>query len=196
MTDEQLMCDVAKDDERAFEELVRRYGDRVYGLAFRFLRNAAAAEDVAQDTFLRVFTNRQKYKPTGKFSTWILTITANLCRSLGRRQGIVYFKSMDEPWEPEGGTLHDVLLDDEKDGPSFVAERSELTALIEDALQQLPEDRRMALLLSHFEGLDYKTISKIMDCSEGTVKSRVFRARAELGKRLAPFLATEPERVM
>ena len=79
--------------------------------------------------------------------------------------------------------------------PRFSAVRL-LTRIIEDAVMKLSEDRRMALLLSHYEGLDYKTISKIMKCSEGTVKSRVFRARAELSKLLAPYLAAEPERVM
>lgn len=195
MTDEELMLAVKDDDQVAFDELVKRFGGRVYGLSYRYLRDRTAAEDVVQETFLRLFTHRKRYVPTGKFSTWVLTIAANLCRSIGRRQSIVRFKSMDEENDEEGGNLHDVLMD-EKENPVFVAERNELMSVIEKALQSLPEERRMALILSQYEGLDYKAIGKVMQCSEGTVKSRVFRARAELSKILGPFLPSGAPEVM
>lgn len=175
-TDEELIASFQQGNERAYLELVRRYKDRLVNFVFRFVGNQEQAEDIIQDTFLKLYTSAHMYREVAKFSTWIYTIAGNLAKTELRkrkRRNII--------------SIHDMGLDDkeyeipsfsynpEKDQSSDYNEKE-----IQLAIQQLPEQFRTVILLRDIQELSYDEISKIVDVPEGTVKSRINRGRQRL----------------
>lgn len=166
-------------DARAFEELVIAYQHRVYGVAVRMLGNAAEAQEVAQEAFLRAHRAIAGFRGEAKLSTWLYAIVSRLC--LGRlgsgerrllRQGEETLARL-----ADGGA-----------GPAGAAERGELEAALHRAIAELPEERRLVVVLRDLEGLSYEEIAEALGLELGTVRSRLHRARAELRNKLEPFL--------
>ena len=180
--DVQLMLRVKNGDEAAFTQLVTAYQDRLIGVFSHVLHDQETAEDLAQETFLRVYRSRDRYQPTAKFSTWLFRIANNLAsnsrRSRGRRKEV--------PLEvrdsgPLGARPEEQLIAD-KSGlmPTRLAARQELQDVVRQALESLNERQRLAVLLHKFEGMCYADIGQAMDLTVPAVKSLLSRARENL----------------
>ena len=179
---EDLMAKTAEGDELAFEILVRRHQTSVLNLVYRYVGDRTKAKDLAQEVFTRVWRAAKRYEPKAKFSTWIYRITANLClneiKSAGRRKLIPYFPG---PKGKEGGVE---ALSDESPSAEERLLAEERSRQITEALQNLPENQRMALILKKYDDLSYQEISKILGCSVGAVESLLVRAKKNLLEKL------------
>lgn len=183
--DRQNITKVLNGDTSAYAVLVDRYKDLVFTLAMRMMKSREEAEEVSQDTFLKVYRNLSSFKGGSKFSTWVYRIAYNTCldrlKSQKRQQKTVV---IDEFTEHEVKTL-DTALD--------VMERKERKQIIQDCLQLLPSEDSMILTLFYFEELSLKEISKIMGVSSNTLKVKLFRSRKHLATILRKQL--EPEEI-
>jgi RNA polymerase sigma-70 factor (ECF subfamily) len=166
-------------DAPAFEELVMAYQHRVFGVALRMLGNRAEAEDVAQEAFVRAHRALGEFRGDAKLSTWLYAITSRLC--LNR------LASGERRMARQGeDTL--LRLSDAGPRPDAALERLELETALGRAIAELPEDRRIVVVLRDLEGLPYEEIAHVLELELGTVRSRLHRARAELKEKLERFL--------
>jgi RNA polymerase sigma-70 factor (ECF subfamily) len=170
---------------------VDRYKNRLQNLVYRYIRDHQRAEDLAQEAFVRVYLHRERYRKTGKFSTWIFTIAVNLAKNEIRRKvrhrNVV---SIDEIQEVAGTA--DPVLRDEAGLPSDrIVERQQTNRAVADAIARLPEVYRASLVLRDIEGLAYEEIAEILDIPGGTVRSRINRARLMLKDKLKGLAQTE-----
>lgn len=174
--DDELADRARAGDLAAFNALVERYQRSVFGLCVRMLSSAPAAEDAAQETFISAWKGLTGYRG-GSFQAWILRIAGNECRDELRRRKRRPTDSLDDLVEKEGDA---VIRPAAGRTPEEHSLGSETAAAIRDGLATLPEDQRMAVLLSDVHGLAYDEVAKTMDTSIGTVKSRISRGRARL----------------
>lgn len=186
LSDEDLMWLLRKGNMEAFESLARRYDKKLLNFLYRFVSSREQAEDLVQQTLLKVYHNRLKFKNRGKFSTWMYTIAANLARDYLRKIRRYQFVSLDEPVGENSNIIDFYREPDEKKMTSL--EEKEMRQVVRVAIDQLPQDQRMAILLSHFEHMSYKDIARVLNCQKGTVKSRIFRARARLKGLLTNYV--------
>ena len=187
ITDEDLIEQFQNDDITAFNELVARYKDPLYNFVSRMLKDSVFAEDIVQETFVRVYRNRDRYKKIAKFSTWIYTIAINLTKTEIRRQNLRRFFSI-SGFAEEGKSfeLPDTRINIEKG-----TEDSIIGEQIRDAIDQLPKTFREVIILRDIQELSYEEISKIVGVPLGTIKSRVNRGRTRLHSILKGALATD-----
>lgn len=165
-------------DGRAFEELVIAHQHRIFGVALRMLGDAAEAQDVAQEVFLRAHRALGGFRGDSKLSTWLYTIASRLCLTrLGAGERRLRHDS-----EERLARLADTQADPAKD-----AERSELQAALHRAIAELAEERRIVVVLRDIEGLSYEEIAAALDLELGTVRSRLHRARQDLKDKLERF---------
>jgi len=185
LDDVTLMLRVRDGDVDAFQVLVERHQHSVVGTVAKMLSGDSDAEDIAQQVFIRVWKSAPRYQPSAKFTTWLMTITRNLVFNEMRRRQRARFVPMDaEPddapapqfTDTEAATPHERLLD------------GELQEAVEAAIQSLPENQRMAIVLRRYENMPYEDIAKVLKTSVPAVKSILFRARAELKEKLAKYL--------
>jgi RNA polymerase sigma-70 factor (ECF subfamily) len=180
LAEERTLVDrVRAGEPRAFEVLVRTYQHRVFGVAARMLGNTAEAEEVAQEVFLRVHRAIGEFRGEAKLSTWLYTITSRLC--LGRLGG------RERRVARDGEEVLTRLASGEAD-PAAALERSELEVALHRAIGELPEDRRVVVILRDLEGLAYEEIAAALELPVGTVRSRLHRARMDLKDKLERFL--------
>ena len=166
-------------EARAFEELVVTYQHRVFGVALRMLGDAAEAEDVAQEAFLRAHRALAEFRGAAKLSTWLYAIASRLCLNRlasGERRMV------------RAGDERLLRLPDREPGPEAALEQSELEGALQRALAELAEDRRIVVILRDLEGLSYEEIAAALDLELGTVRSRLHRARMDLKDKLERFL--------
>ena len=182
--DVRLMELVARGDTAAFQTLIERHQPLVVGTVARMLGSNSEVEDLAQQVFLRVWRSAGRYVPRAKFTTWLLKITRNLVFNEMRRTKRQAHIPMQI--EPQGDDLP--IKDESVQSPAESLLEHELQQAIEDAILQLPETQRMALILRRYEGRSYEEIGEILDLSVPAVKSVLFRARTELRARLANYL--------
>jgi RNA polymerase sigma-70 factor (ECF subfamily) len=180
--DIKLMDRVKKGDESAFEELVSRHYHSVYNFANRFLLDAANAEDVTQEVFLRVFRAAKTYTARAKFSTWLYTITKNLCFNELRRKRSVNILSIEDEMLPEIPSLDD--------SPVSRLEKQEIRVKVLDAVRALPANLRVAVLLLKYHGFSYEEVAEILGCTVNAVKLRLHRAKDYLAKSIG-YLSEE-----
>ncbi|HVP38360.1 MAG TPA: sigma-70 family RNA polymerase sigma factor [Candidatus Saccharimonadales bacterium] len=189
-SDEELMARVMQGSEGAFAALVDRYSQRILNTVYRYVGDRARAEDLAQEVFLRVYVHRARYRAGGKFSAWLFTIAVNLAkneiRSRVRHRGTA---SLEELQETSGDV--ELALVDRTRRPDRWAEQAELEAAVSEAVEELPEPYREAVVLRDLDGLSYEEIADILGIPGGTVRSRINRARHLLKKKLLPFLTGE-----
>ncbi len=180
-TDEQLIAEFQGGDELAFVELVDRYKDRLINFVYRFLNDMTDAEDLVQETFLKVYKKKHAYREIAKFSTWIYTIAGNLARSeLRKRKRRKTYTMSSLSFEDNEFTPVDPDMDTE--GVVFNSYAGEE---IMKAIKQLPEPFKTIIILRDIQELSYEDISTILDIPMGTVKSRVNRARLKLQETLS-----------
>lgn len=184
------MLRVREGDGAAFETLVRRHQHAVYGTACRMLGDTSEAEDITQMTFLRIHRAAPKYRPTARFTTWMFAILRNLvfneARRRKRHRGHV---SLDAPVAFSDGSATRELAHPNQAGPDAEALQAELESQIQAALQALPEQQRLAMVLLRYEDLSYEQIAEVLRTSVPAVKSLIFRAREVLRIRLKKYLA-------
>lgn len=170
-------------DEEAFRRLVERYQSSVYTLCTRMTGDRDAAEDLAQEVFIRVFKNLAKYDPAYPFSSWIFKIASNLCIDHLRRRRPELL-SMDAPVQGEEGDFSRQFISGEGD-PEEALERQEIGRALAKAIDRLPPRYRLIILLRHQQCLSYEEIAASQDLPIGTVKARIHRARRMLRELLA-----------
>jgi len=186
--DAALMLRVRQGDMAAFTELVDKYKQPVLNLAYRMLHDTTEAEDLAQAVFLQVFKAADRYRVSSKFSSWLFTIARNLCLNEIRRRARHKVESMDVPHpEQENQPLHQ-FEDNQTASPPERLLHGELEDKIEQALAELPDHQRLAILLCRQEELSYEEIARVLGCSVSATKSTIHRGRETLKQRLKPYL--------
>ena len=185
-SDQQLVERVQAGDKAAFDLLVRKYQHRVLKLVSRFVSDAAEAEDVAQEAFLKAYRALASFRGDSAFYTWLYRIAINTAKNAlvsNRRRPVDFDLDLQDP---EQYDRHARLK--EGDTPEGVLLTEEIRTVVERAMEQLPEDLRTAIVLRELEGLSYEEIAEAMDCPVGTVRSRIFRAREAIDRKLKPLL--------
>jgi RNA polymerase sigma-70 factor (ECF subfamily) len=183
---EDLMARIAEGDESAFETLVHRHQTSVLNLVYRFIGDRTQAKDLAQEVFIRVWQAAKTYRPEAKFTTWIYRITANLCFNelkSARRKKLFQFLRSDADNEIHG----EKDFPDGSPSPEDLLLAKERSHQITKALQGLPENQRMAVILKRYDDLSYEEIARVMGCSVPAVESLLVRAKRNLQKKLAPY---------
>lgn len=183
------------DDQAAFAELVDRFQHRLVGVMNHLIGNSDEAEDLAQETFLRVYRTRQRYTPKAKFSTWLFTIANNLALNALRDRARRPNQSLDLR---DSGPMMTQPNQDRAQPPAHRLDQQEMAAVVRSALDTLNERQRMAVVLNKFEDMGYAEIGEVMGLTSKAVKSLLSRARSKLREQLegyidmdAPRMATE-----
>ena len=177
-----LMEKVKTGDDSAFDELVTRHYKSIYNIAYRFLNSSPEAEDITQEVFLRVFKASKTYSPKAKFSTWLFTITKNLCFNELRKRKSVNILSIEDEVFPE---LHSM-----DNSPIEELEEKEVKQRVLNAVKALPANLRMAVLLLKYQDLSYEEVASILGCTVNAVKLRVHRAKHFLAESIG-YLSKE-----
>jgi len=180
--DELLVRQAVRGDSAAFDTIVRRYQSITYAVAYRFVQNRDDALDIAQEVFVKAFRSLSTWKPTGSFKSWLLRIATNMSIDHLRRRGRMPVFVATEELREAGREVVDERLRVKE--PSDHASDSELGVLIHTAVDQLPEKQKIVFILRHYQGLSLKEIANVMDCTEGTVKTHLFRATGKLRNEL------------
>jgi len=180
--DQLLVERVQKGDKRAFDLLVKKYQHRVVAVVSRFVRDPDEAMDVAQDAFIKAYRALDKFRGDSAFYTWIYRIAVNTAKnylvSKGRRPPDTDVEVTEAEQFGGADALH------EFGGPEQEMMKDQLEKVVFEALRELPDDLRTAVTLREFDGLSYEEIAEVMDCPVGTVRSRIFRGREAIDKKI------------
>jgi len=186
--DAALMLRVKQGDREAFEELVEKYKQPVMNLVYRTLPDATEAEDLAQHVFLQVFKSAHRYEVSAKFSTWLFTIARNLSLNEIRRRSRHPAQSLDETFADSDDQPVRQAEDLKTFSPPDSLLQTELEEKIEEALAELPEKQRTAILMCRGDEFTYEDIAKVLECSVSATKSLIHRGRETLKMKLKPYL--------
>jgi len=186
--DAALMLRVKQGDWSAFTHLVDKYKQPVMNLVYRMLRDPAEAEDLAQVVFLQVYKSADRYRVSSKFSTWMFTIARNLCLNEIRRRSRHPADSLESSQSDQDEHPARQYEDLRVFSPPDNLLQSELEQKVEEALAELPENQRAAILLCRGEELSYEEIAKVLGCSLSATKSLIHRGRETLKQKLKPYL--------
>jgi RNA polymerase sigma-70 factor (ECF subfamily) len=179
-----LMLAFQGGDKASFESLMRKYFPRLLNFIYRYVNDREAAEDLAQEVFIRVYKSGPRYKPQSKFQTWLFTIARNL--SLNELKRHKYRTvSLDETFSSEDGELKRQVADPGSESPQEDILRKERVAAVKAAIRELPESQRVAVLLRRHEQFSYAEIARTMNVSIKAVKSLLSRAKENLRTHLA-----------
>jgi RNA polymerase sigma-70 factor, ECF subfamily len=178
-----LLSSAKKGDIEAFEKLTGQYRKKIYNIALRMTGNREDASDLAQEVLIKVYKSLRSFREESSFSTWVYRITKNLCIDEFKKQSRRKTVSLDENVELKENTVKRQVESDEP-GPYEQYEKSEIKRIVTDAIGALSEEHRMVIILRDLQGFSYEEISKIVKCPEGTVKSRINRARQALKELL------------
>lgn len=183
-----LMLRVQADAPGAFAELARRYWSRVFGHFVKQLRDRQEAEDLTQEVFLRVFRHRKRYQPKAKFATWLYHIIQNLVRNAIRfRHRHPHLKPASAE-APGASRVAEHLLPDRGEAPTLPLERTEVVRQVREAVSELADRQRTAMVLHQFHDQTYAEVAEEMDMSPKAAKSLLYRARNQLRVTLTPFM--------
>jgi RNA polymerase sigma-70 factor (ECF subfamily) len=188
--DAALMLRVRKGEQDAFAALVDKYKQPVMNLAYRMLHDPTEAEDMAQNVFVQVYKSAHRYEAASKFSTWLFTIARNLCLNEIRRRSRHPADSLDAPHPEQEDQPWQQYEDKKAVPPPESLLHGELAGKIEEALAELPENQRTAILLCRQDELSYEDIAKVLGCSLSATKSLIHRGRETLKEKLKPYLRT------
>jgi RNA polymerase sigma-70 factor, ECF subfamily len=188
--DAALMLRAKRGDREAFASLVDKYKQPVMNFVYRSLRDEIEAEDLAQNVFLQAYRSRGRYRQTAKFSTWLFTIARNLCLNEIRRRSRHPAESIEEAHAEHEDQPRQQYEDKSQFTPPDKLLHAELARKIEEALAELPENQRTAILLCRQDEMSYEEIAEILDCSLSATKSLIHRGRETLKEKLKPYLQT------
>lgn len=186
--DAALMLRVKRGDLAAFEELVNKYKQPVINVIYRTLHDLSEAEDLAQNVFFQVHKSAHRYEVSAKFSTWLFTIARNLCLNEIRRRSRHPADSLDVMSEESEGHAPRQFEDIKTFSPPETLLQGELAEKIEEAVKELPEAQRTAILLCRQDELSYEEIAKVLGTSLSATKSLIHRGRETLKQKLKPYL--------
>ncbi len=183
VTDRTLVERVQRGDKSAFDLLVRKYQFKVIKLVQRYVRSPAEAEDIAQEAFIKAYRALPNFRGDSAFYTWLYRIAINTAKNAiaARNRSPIDFE-IDVNNAEESASMQDRLKD--PDTPEGLALTDEIRGIVNAAIESLPEELRTAIVLRELEGLSYEEIATTMECPVGTVRSRIFRAREAIDKRL------------
>jgi RNA polymerase sigma-70 factor (ECF subfamily) len=187
-SDAEIMLRAKAGDQSAFDYLVQKYRRPMISFMYRMARNAAAAEDLAQEVFLRVYRSRASYEASAKFTTWLYRIATNLAVNHARdtrHERPEVQVSLDEPDEESGTTLE--LPDGNLTAEQVIVRRERMLA-IRSKVEALPEQQRLAVIMHKYQQMDYKQIAEVLKKSESATKSLLFRAYETLRDQLKEFV--------
>jgi len=187
-SDAQIMLRVKAGDQSSFDYLVQKYRRSMVSFMYRMARNTAAAEDLAQEVFLRVYRSRASYEANAKFTTWLYRIATNLAVNHARdtrHERPEVTVSLDEPNEESGTTLE--LPDGNLTAEQNMVRRERMLA-IRSKVEALPEQQKMAVIMHKYQQMDYKQIAEVLKKSESATKSLLFRAYETLREQLKEFV--------
>tara|TARA_B100000700_G_scaffold291191_1_gene349970 strand:+ start:37 stop:618 length:582 start_codon:yes stop_codon:yes gene_type:complete len=179
-TDEELISKFQDGDVGAYTQLVNRYKDRLFNFIYRFVYDIDKAEDLLQDTFLKLYTHKHSYQEIAKFSTWLYTIAGNLAKTELRKLKRRKTYSVSDLTRDD----HEFVIKSPDGTAENDAETRNIEKNIQKALNQLPQDFKTIIILRDLQELSYEDISRIVDVPIGTVKSRINRGRLKLQKLL------------
>jgi RNA polymerase sigma-70 factor (ECF subfamily) len=186
LLDEQLVERVQRGDKNAFNLLVRKYQHKVVNLVARYVNNPGDVPDVVQEAFIKAYRALPTFRGESAFYTWLYRIAVNTAKnyltSQGRRPPSSDVEADEAEYYGGGEALQEVAT------PENLALTDEIKRTVFTAIEALPEDLRTAITLREMEGLSYEEIAEIMDCPVGTVRSRIFRAREAIDKKLQPLI--------
>lgn len=181
--DVRLMLEFKQGEQASFEKLMHKYHPALLNFIYRFVGNPQTAEDLTQEVFLRVYDKASSYQPQSKFQTWIFTIAKHLSLNELRRskkRGV----SLDEPLVLEEGSAVRQVADEHSECPDEAVSRKETVAAVRAAIEALPENQRMAVILRRYEKFSYEDIARTMGLSVKAVKSLLSRAKENLKNKL------------
>lgn len=192
--DRQLVRRLKQGDEGAFRELVHTYQNRIFGLMLRMIGNRQEAEDLAQEVFIIVYRAIGNYRGEGRFYTWLYRVATNTCKNrIKYLKGRNFHRTEDIDETPqaqmpsaEGGAV--VTFQSQVPGPEAMHEGARMESIVQRELAALDPDHRLLIVLRDVQGMSYQDIIKITGLQEGTLKSRLHRARLALKERLDPYL--------
>ena len=181
LTDEKLIARFQDGDINAYNELVNRYKDRLLNFVFRYFNNREQAEDVVQETLIKLYTHASYYKNIAKFSTWLYTIAKNNALTELRKNKR---KRTDSLWTNEGKPID---IETKGDSLEKTVHNEIAVEALNRYLDEIPENFRIAVILRDFQELSYEEISKILEIPIGTIKSRINRGRIQLSEKMKHF---------
>ena len=184
--DRVLLEAAQQGDRAAFRKLVERHQRRVFAIAYSIVRDENDAKEIAQEVFLKVYRNLDKFKGGSSFFTWLYRIVTNMSIDVTRRAGRRYMEQLDEHkgYETRDGALSPMISRLEGQDPLRVVRRAELAARIQKALEELPSYHASVILMREIEGLSYEEMAQAMGVSKGTIMSRLFHARQKMQRAL------------
>lgn len=186
-SDAALVKRVQQGDKQAFNLLVLKYQTKIVNLVMRYVRDPDEANDVAQEAFLKAYRALPRFRGDSAFYTWLYRIAVNTAKNYlvaAKRRPIEYDLDLQDPEQYDmQARLKDI------DSPEGVMMKDEVQRTIDEAIEELPEDLRTAIVLREMEGMTYEEIAETMECPVGTVRSRIFRAREAISKRIEPLLS-------
>ena len=180
-SDEKLILRFQEGDINAYNELVKRYKDRLFNFVLRYFNNAEQAEDVVQDTLIKLYTHASYYKNVAKFSTWIFTIAKNNALTELRKNKR---KQTDSLWTDDGKVID---INSKEESLESKVQNEIAIDQLNKFLEEIPENFRMAVVLRDFQELSYEEISTILEIPIGTIKSRINRGRIQLAQKMKHF---------
>jgi len=184
-SDQELVKRSIQGDGQAFDELVLNYQNKVYALAFRYMSNEEDAYDMSQETFIKAYRSLRSFKGESSFGTWIYRITTNVCLDeIRRRKRRVVPLSLDEPLATLDGDEIEKEIPDSSLSADRIYEQKEFSQYIQKLLDEMKPEHKAAIILRDVMELSYEEIAGVLNCSIGTVKSRINRARGILQKKL------------
>ena len=189
LDDSALVAAFLDGEKRAFNLLVDRYQGRLLNFVYRTTGDRERAEDLVQETFIRVYRHLHRFDQSKKFSTWIYTIASNLAKNELRnrsRNPLVLFQAIKKNWDADQKPLE---WEDNTFRPDDLFRKRHLRQMVESAVEELPEHHRVVFVLRELEGKTYEEIAEITSCNLGTVKSRLNRARNNFAQIIAPLLS-------
>jgi RNA polymerase sigma-70 factor (ECF subfamily) len=180
-------------DERAFRELIEAHRDRVYNICYRMLGNRHESEDVAQEVFITVFKTIETFREEAKFSTWLYRVAVNHCKNRIKYLSRRHDRDREEIDDQSSGTNGTPIGAPAPRSPDRALEGAQMEKLMQDAIADLEEDQRIVVVLRDVEDLSIEEICEITGLADGTVKSRLHRARLVLRKKLARHVGEQHE---
>lgn len=185
--DVQLMLRFQKGEESCFEQLVERHKQRVFNLVYRFLGNYQEAEDLAQEIFIKIYHTKNSYRPQAKFTTWLYVICKNTCLKVLRKKKPATV-SINETLKLEENSINTQIPDSHTPTPVQAILQNEQALVVKEALDSLPVNQKMTVVLYRYDRLSYEEIAEVIGCSVKAVKSLLHRAKINLKEKLAEYV--------
>lgn len=182
--EKHLLDKAKKGDIEAFEQLIAAYQKKVFNIALRMIGNYDDASELAQEVFIRIFKSLKSFKEESQFSTWIYKIATNVCLDELRKRKNKNLVSLDEDIKYDDSEIKR-QVEDNRPTPDVTAEKNEIRRIVHEAIGALSDDYKTVIIMRDIQGFSYEEIAKIIKCPEGTVKSRINRARQALREILS-----------